>query len=761
MMKLSRVIAMAICATVLGTVLTVGMPAPQARAANAASFDPGLLISDALFFDGNAMNADAVQNFLSSRVRSCQSGSTCLKDYIQDTPQKAAVSGRCGAYDGRAGESAAQIIARVGAACGISPKVLLVMLEKEQGLVSSTAPSASRFRIAMGYGCPDTAACDTTFYGFFNQVYQAAKQFKTYAVTPTIWGHVAGRVNQVRLHPNAQCGTTAVYIQNQATAGLYNYTPYQPNAAALGNLYGTGDACSSYGNRNFWRAYTDWFGSTTTSTLLRTAEDSSVFLVSGNYKYPVTSLSTLTALSPLGGVSFVSQSYLNGFPTLHPVTRAVRGSDGSIYFIASGIKLPFTSCSQALDYGASCAASGYVPFTDSQLAAFRTGPPLGPVVGTNDGLRFHVTGGQRREILDDQSQATAGLPATYNVLAPNDIGYLPLGAPITRDLVFARERESGLPWFIAGGQSYPINAADRSVLGVAPGLSGTLNAASLATIAAGQPFSGVVSEGTMAPKWILSGTSRYRLDTPGIAPSVTPVIVGPGFLAGFTDAGPISAGALIKSPVNATVYVAMPNDIRPVSSWDALLALSPTPTPTIITFPTVAIRSFPQGPVALKTGAMYRTPDDATVYVINGVTDKIAFSSFAFTTEAGFTEFAVTSPERMQGYPLASNLFTFGVSCDASKFVAAGGALHSVAPEKEALFPFTYVPLDPFTCRNMKVGVPASDFVRSGDGSIYQLVGGTKRPITSMARYGELSSGAAWLQVIDPFVAAIPTGPAA
>jgi hypothetical protein len=54
-----------------------------------------------------------------------------------------------------------------------------------------------------------------------------------------------------------------VNILNQATANLYDYTPYVPNSAALNNLYGLGDGCSSYGNRNFWRIYNDWFGSTT------------------------------------------------------------------------------------------------------------------------------------------------------------------------------------------------------------------------------------------------------------------------------------------------------------------------------------------------------------------------------------------------------------------------------------------------------------------------------------------------------------------
>jgi hypothetical protein len=54
-----------------------------------------------------------------------------------------------------------------------------------------------------------------------------------------------------------------VRIRNQATANLYNYTPYQPNEAALASLYGDGDECSAFGNRNFWRIFTDWFGDPT------------------------------------------------------------------------------------------------------------------------------------------------------------------------------------------------------------------------------------------------------------------------------------------------------------------------------------------------------------------------------------------------------------------------------------------------------------------------------------------------------------------
>jgi hypothetical protein len=70
-------------------------------------------------------------------------------------------------------------------------------------------------------------------------------------------------VNQIRYDTEVACGSSPVLIRNLATAGLYNYTPYQPNAAALANLYGTGDSCSAYGNRNTWRIWTDWFGDPT------------------------------------------------------------------------------------------------------------------------------------------------------------------------------------------------------------------------------------------------------------------------------------------------------------------------------------------------------------------------------------------------------------------------------------------------------------------------------------------------------------------
>ncbi|POX65827.1 hypothetical protein C1N74_12205 [Microbacterium sp. SGAir0570] len=260
------VLAAWVCAVALLVAAPVALsssiaPAPAAAAASGSDFNPGNIISDAAFYDSNAMGSSEIQAFMERQVRSCSSGYTCLKDYRQNTDNRPS-DRYCNGYEGRGNESASTIIDRVARSCGISQKVILVLLEKEQSLVTSPSPTARAYAAATGQGCPDTAPCDSATLGFFYQVYYAARQYKIYKAFPQDFGYQAGRWNNILYHPYNNCGTQRVYIENQATAGLYIYTPYVPNQAALNNLYGTGDTCSSYGNRNFWRLYTDWFGST-------------------------------------------------------------------------------------------------------------------------------------------------------------------------------------------------------------------------------------------------------------------------------------------------------------------------------------------------------------------------------------------------------------------------------------------------------------------------------------------------------------------
>ena len=762
-MNLKKIVGTLLAVLVSATLLVAVTPTAPADAANGALFDPGNLISDAEFFDGGALSSAAVQNFLNQQVPSCRSGVTCLKDYRQDTPNKAAVAGRCAAYAGRSGESAADIITRVGNACGISQKAMLVLLEKEQGIVTSSAPSSRMYRSATGYGCPDTADCDTLFYGFFNQVYAAALQFQYYAANPTRWNHVPGRVNAVRFHPNAACGSSSVYIQNQATAGLYNYTPYQPNASAVANLYGTGDACGSYGNRNFWRMYTDWFGSpTTASSLLRTNEDGAVFLISGTTKYRVASMSVLQDLAPLGQVGFVSQNYLDRFTLVQNANRVIRATSGAMYFAGAGQKLPFTSCGQVVDYGGQCAASGYTQLTDAQIANFRTGPALTPVMGTQEGPRYFVTAGTKREILDARSQTEAGLPIGQNVLTENAVSDLRDGAPVVRESAVVLQRGTPHYFFLSSGSRSPILESSASIVGIGSQSPSQLRPASLAKIPlSAANFAGIVRGPSDAVNQLLVPGGRWTWPTAPSVTTVTPVAVSAEFLSPFPSRGEIKVGSFVKSVSNPTVYRVGDNALRPISSWDALISVSSGNT-AVASLPASVIAPFAKGTMILEAGTLARSSNDPTVYLINGLTNKIPLTSFDMSTEMGVNGLSYVSQSDLDGYPRASSPLGYGVSCGGVRYAAADGSLHAIAAQDSARYPLSFQNLDGFACEALSIAGPAGQFIRIDGGTIYQLVGGLKRPVVSMTRYNQLGgTDTNFISVSDGFAASIPSGPAA
>jgi hypothetical protein len=256
---------LAVASVLVGVSLVQSASEQPAQALSGSSFDAGNVISDANFYDGGSMSAAAIQSFLSAQGGTCKSNS-CLSNGRFSMNARGG-DAMCSAVAGGSSLSTAQIITQVATACGISPKVMLVTLQKEQGLVTATNPSAATLQKAMGYACPDTGnGCDPAYAGVGNQVYWSAWQWKRYgnpAGTSNYFTWFNPGTHQIQYNVPTSCGTKTVNVRNKATAALYYYTPYTPNTAALNNLYGTGDSCSAYGNRNFWRMYSDWFGDPT------------------------------------------------------------------------------------------------------------------------------------------------------------------------------------------------------------------------------------------------------------------------------------------------------------------------------------------------------------------------------------------------------------------------------------------------------------------------------------------------------------------
>jgi hypothetical protein len=261
----------------------------SAHAAPVVGFNAGNVIDDLVFTNSSSMSPGQIQSFLNSKVPTCDTWGTqtsefgggtraqwgtnrgtpppyvCLKDYTEG------------------GKSASQIIYDVAQEFQINPQVLIVLLQKEQGLITDTWPLPVQYRTATGYGCPDTAACDSQYYGLTNQLRWSGRMFRAIINNSPTWytPYVLGN-NFIQWSPNSACGGSTVNIQNRSTQALYNYTPYQPNQSALNAGYGMGDSCGAYGNRNFYLYFTDWFGSVRSNDTLNPHPDGTLVDIDGS-----------------------------------------------------------------------------------------------------------------------------------------------------------------------------------------------------------------------------------------------------------------------------------------------------------------------------------------------------------------------------------------------------------------------------------------------------------------------------------------------
>lgn len=324
----------------------------KAHATAVVGFEAGNIIDNAVFTSSNSMSVTQIQSFLNSKVTTCDTYGTQTSEFGGGTrAQWAASRGYSAPFTclkdyTENGLSSAQILYNAGQQYHINPQVLIVLLQKEEGLVTDTWPTSNQYKSATGYGCPDSTpgVCNSNYYGFTNQVNHSANMFNSIMTSNPNWysPYVLGN-NNILWNPSTSCGTNTVNIQNLATVALYDYTPYQPNQAALNAGYGNGDSCSSYGNRNFYLYFTDWFGSTKVYdpygwSVVKTANDSALYLVVGNTKrwIPTGTIYNDWGLS-IKSTDIVTQSYLDSIPTIPELGR-LGYYNNNYYYVNNGKK---------------------------------------------------------------------------------------------------------------------------------------------------------------------------------------------------------------------------------------------------------------------------------------------------------------------------------------------------------------------------------------------------------------------------------------
>jgi curculin domain protein (mannose-binding) lectin len=254
----------------------------KSSALSVSDFHAGNIISDYTMSNTSAMNESQIQEFLTKKnpcgdTNIWRANQYSGYKYHIENGKFVCLSQETFEHNG-AKQTAAQVIYEAARDYRINPQVLLVLIEKEQSLVSDTWPNSIQYRSATGFGCPDTAECDSKYYGFRNQVRNAAKLFRD-VLDGGYTNYPVGQ-NFIYYNPNFACGGSQVYIENLATSALYRYTPYQPNAAAVANYPGT-SYCGAYGNRNFYALFIRWFGDPTAT--VRISQEKSDFINDGEY----------------------------------------------------------------------------------------------------------------------------------------------------------------------------------------------------------------------------------------------------------------------------------------------------------------------------------------------------------------------------------------------------------------------------------------------------------------------------------------------
>lgn len=749
----STVFLAAVTLSFIGSIVV----APLSMAADARNFNAGNIIDDSIFTNSDTMSVDQIQRFLNSKV-SCDTWGTktselgggtraqwlnargysapfrCVTDYMENPSTGENNYGKTSTPAGAL--SAAQLIYNYSKQFRINPQVLIVTLQKENGLITDEWPTLKQFREAMGFGCPDNVApgapaCDPSYGSFSTQLYQAARHFRGYIDRPAGW-FVTFSIgqNSILWNPNGACGSSVVNIENASTAALYTYTPYRPNQAALNAQYGTGDGCSAYGNRNFYLYFNDWFGSThQNSNLLRTVENATVYLVGDGVKYPIADMNTFGALSaPLGGVGFVSQSYLDSIPTGQVANRLLRGPDGTIYFYDSAIKLPFTSCWLVGQYGYGCGST--MQLTQAQLDRFANGPLVTQGMKTTNGKTYIIRSGTKSEAFDDASLAQSGINVGFNVLSDDAFNYLGYGSPIIRNDVVVNNRNTNSKQLYAGNSltsleaSAPINESVKSLP------SASLDDQSLKKLTSTNTSISSLIHDDAGTKYLLTTDGKKQIPNYQADTSAS-VYVPSSVVARMSGSGVLTSPALVKGINNVNVYAIINNQKRQIVAMEDLESITGVKNPPIGWVSDNYVNTIPTGNIIVGAGRLVMTPSNATVYMTDSTDKLFPMSSFTPAIDLGVNlNIRVISDQILSKYTVSNQLLSQYVSCGGTSYLGLDGAAYKVTIPNA-----TPLVLDQKTCNVIKKQDNFPRFLLRNDGTIFLVDNMKIRPIRSYPTY--------------------------
>lgn len=404
-------------------------------ASSASTFNPNFLISDEELLDTHVMTLGDIQLFL-------EKGS--LANY------------RTTDIDGGT-RTAAEIIYRAARRNGVSPRVILVMLQKEQSLVMDPSPSADQLDWAMGYGVCDACSHDDPniqrFRGFGKQVNSSTLQIVEGYLQDlalrgqTVMGFAPGEATTI--------DDTLVIPANNATAALYTYTPHL------------------HGNQVFTTLWQRWFARDyPTGSLLQNKNDGGVWLIQYGERRPITSRAAFLSRYTDEAIIAVSPSELEAYSVGRAIAlpnySLLHAENGDIYLLVDDVIRHIDSMEAFRAIGFN--EDDLVNVSADELDDYETGEPITIETTWPQGVLLQdvTTGGVyyvennvkqpifSREILAARFALRSITPST-----PDELDVFKTGDPVLfPDGALVGIKEKPDVYFISEGQRRPIASGE-------------------------------------------------------------------------------------------------------------------------------------------------------------------------------------------------------------------------------------------------------------------------------------------------------------
>lgn len=462
---------------------------PSKAQSNAATFNPNNIVSNHEMLDAYSMTLSEIQTFLEKQGSYLANYHTTnaygiIKSAAEIIYDASVNNYNCDGVTLSDEPTEQERMLKCQKITTISPKMLLVLLQKEQSLIQKPNPTQKALDEATGYGCPTGQTCSPYWKGFGKQVNSAALQFLHYMQNPSRYNFKVGSTyiakdkysmlksvekavadgsyNSIVTSP----GFVVVTIENQATAALYIYTPHvyngNYNVYNLNKRYFLGSADTVVTPPIVTppiipKVYAD-------GSILKLADEPGIWLIEGGTKRPFLNWSSFISRFSERQILVTTPERLNAYPTgeaiKFPDYSLVRTPNKTIYLLAGKEKRPFDSIDSFKAIGfqeaeiqeaTDAELNGYsVGKTITIKSTYVTGALLQDV--TSGGV-YYVENGTKAPLLDKVLLETMYKGESITKVSPEILNtYLKVAPVLFPDGTLIKSHQHPAVYLISGGK---------------------------------------------------------------------------------------------------------------------------------------------------------------------------------------------------------------------------------------------------------------------------------------------------------------------